>query len=128
MGAKLVVYRVMKSAADGRPECSCERNKLGATPMDIEPAADGTVAPQAKGMSVTADPRRLPAPLRPERFPGGSGRLPLFELDANALGAELSLHPGAPHAHAVLQPGRAMHIREYQQALWRTRPAWQETL
>jgi hypothetical protein len=120
------VYRVMKPAPDGLPECSCEPNKLGATPKDLEPRPDGTVAPEGKGMSVTADPRRLPGPLRPERFPGGSGRLPLYQLDPTTLGGDLVLHPLRPRAHAVVQPSRVMHVIDYQRALWRSRPAWQE--
>jgi hypothetical protein len=77
-------------------------------------------------MSVTADPRRLPAPLRPERFRGGSGRLPLYQIDPATLGGDLVLEPARPRAHAIVQPARVMHIIDYQKALWRSRLAWEE--
>jgi hypothetical protein len=121
----------MPTGGDGRPECSCEQNKLGATPRDVQPNTNGEVGPVAQGgrpqgMSVTTTPERLPSPLRPERFPGGSGRLPLYRIDLAGLGADLALHPARPRGHAYVEPTRVMHIVDYQAALWGTRDSWQE--
>ncbi len=124
--AMSAVYRTMMAEPSGQPECACERNKLGATPADITPDGAGVVGPSKKGMSVNANPAKLPAPLRPERFAGGSSRLPLFSIESEALGAELELAPASPKAHAVVQPTREMHILDYQQALWRTQPSWRK--
>jgi hypothetical protein len=109
---------------DGQPACSCERNKLGVHPGDIQPTPDGSVVPERKGMSVNVNPMRLPPALRPERFRGGHGRLPLYAILPSKLGPDLTLHPASPRAHAVVQPARPMHVEQFQRALWRTRGEW----
>jgi hypothetical protein len=120
------LYRPMRPASDGRPECGCASNRLGVRPRDIRVREDGTVRPEREGMSVNADPMKLPPSLRPRSL-GGSGKLPLYEIEPAALGIDLSLAPSEPHAHAIVQPARVMHIAEYQSALCRTRPAWSKT-
>jgi hypothetical protein len=116
----------MEPADDGRPLCGhAAGNRLGATRNDIQPRHDGTVAPERKGMSVNANPRRLPVPLRPEWLANGGGVLPLYDIEPAIIPErDLALEPPRPKAHAVVQPARVMPIDEYQKALCVTRDHW----
>jgi hypothetical protein len=119
-----VLYRPMAPALDGHPACGNLRDMLGVRPrIDVRPRADGTVGPDGRGMSVNADPQRLPPSIRPQRR-GGTGKLPLYKIGPPALGAALALEPPMPSAHAVVQPAREMYIDDFQDSLCATRGAW----
>ena len=97
-------------------------------------AADGTVKPSNRGMSVAPSLAALPQALVPERLRGirpgarGSDRLKVFRLETVALQSAgisdfLELVPTSSK-HGVVQPSRPMLVIEYQGHLAATRPFW----
>lgn len=79
-------------------------------------------------MSVTPDdPARLPLHFRPISM-GGAGALPVFALNLEMLGNDLSYRadPKKPSKHGFIEPAAPVHVEEYQRALARTAPAWLE--
>jgi len=103
---------------------------LGATWGDLP---GDPVPPEVGGMSVNADPRQLPAPLRPswveKNGKRGTGMLPMYEIAPRVLTAsgDLTLNPAQPHRHASVEPSRGMPRAAYQSALCITRGEWGET-
>lgn len=120
------VYRVMRASQDGLPEVGADRFKLGAEiPRDIEPAADGTVRPQRRGMSVFDDPNALPAHLLPTHL-GGDSPIPLFHFPGSWPGSLSVAQQGRNPHHHVVQPARQCPLADYQAALASTRPGWEQ--
>ena len=124
------VFRAMRRASNGQPACGSGACQLGVRPgTDIPVDADGFVRPQSGGLSVTPiDIRYLPPHVRPIRFPGGRGKLPVFGLHTAHLRMPLMLRldPGNPERHAFVEPDAAMLLRDYQTALCATASHWQE--
>jgi hypothetical protein len=124
------VFRAMRRASNGQPACGSGACQLGVRPgTDIPVDADGFARPQSGGLSVTpTDIRYLPPHVRPIRFPGGRGKLPVFGLYTTHLRAPLSfrLDPGNPERHAFVEPDSVMLLRDYQTALCATAVRWQE--
>jgi hypothetical protein len=78
-------------------------------------------------MSVSPDdPLNLPYFRRPPGFQG-TGRDPVWALAEGDLGPDLRYRPDpARPGHGFVEPARPMTLREYQQALARTRPLWRK--
>lgn len=121
------LYRSMKVAGDGLPELGRSARQLGVRPqIDISVDEDGVVVGGAGGMSVAPDsPFRLPPHRRPSEL-GGTGKDPVWELDASSLGELLSYRedPLLPGEHGFVEPGSPMGLERYEAALGATREVW----
>jgi hypothetical protein len=117
----------MKREADARPRCGSSANELGVRPgIDIRPDAGGLVQPRTGGLSTTPDdPSKLPPHVRPQSL-GGKGKLPVFVLEVDALGEELTSRrdPEHPRRHAFIEPAAAMALAGLQRVLCSTRDNW----
>jgi len=124
------LFRAMQKGTNGVPICGTGDLMLGArVPIDVRPDADGKVWPGRGGMSVTpGDPRRLPTHLRPEGLEKGTGRLPVFAIDLDALELFLAFRPDAkkPDKHGYVEPHGPMMLDDFQATLFRTAPHWRE--
>jgi hypothetical protein len=123
------LFRGMKEDADGCPEVGESARTLGVRPGIDVPAKDpgDFVHPGQGGLSVGPDdPLNLPAHRRPPPF-GGTGRDPVWVLDAGDLGPDLRYRPDLLRSgHGFVEPVRPMTLGEYQQALARTRRLWRK--
>jgi hypothetical protein len=124
------LYRSMKTAGDGYPEPGPTARTLGVRPgIDIPVDVDGIVVGGEGGMSVAPDSAaHLPEHRRPPSH-GGTGKDPVWELDAAELGDSLvyredSLMPGV---HGFIEPRQPMAFTEFEAALVETRQAWRLT-
>lgn len=71
------------------------------------------------------DPLKIPKHLRPEKFGGDAGNLPVFELHLSSLSPELSHRLTSP-THGMIEPRTAMPLATYQSLLCATKPNWRE--
>ena len=77
-------------------------------------------------MSVSpGSPRGLPIHLRPEAL-GGAGRVPVFAIVRETLGADVVFRPDErkPDRHGFVEPAVVMMLDKYQSALFQTAPNW----
>lgn len=123
------LFRAMREAADGLPEVGTAANHLGVRPGGTRHSDVGAidardpVAPGGGGLStVPDDPRHLIRFHRPPSL-GGSGKNPVWAIDADDLGPDLIVRMDTP-SHALVEPSRAMTLQSYQQALAATRGRW----
>lgn len=118
----------MKRGDDGKPQCGKSSNVLGVRPgIDLPLDARGHVQPLTGGLSATPDdPARLPPHVRPSSLNGGHGKLPLFELETNALDRSLIVRPDPkqPTKHVFLEPAHGMPLSDLQVILCATRTDW----
>lgn len=121
------LYRSMRTAGDGLPAAGSTARALGARrEIDIRVDDDGMVVGGGGGMSVAPDsPMNLPGHRRPPQY-GGTGKDPVWELDAVELGNELVYRedPLMSGVHGFVEPAMRMPFDGYQDALLRTRGAW----
>jgi hypothetical protein len=123
------LFRSMKEDKDGLPTVGPGGRLLGVRPAG-SPTPDVPVAspsdlllPGQGGMSVVpADPMHLPRHHRPAGL-GGTGRDPVWSLETEDLGPELQFRQDRP-THGLIEPQRAMTLRDYQDALAQTRVRW----
>lgn len=117
----------MKATSDGYPETGPTARTLGVRPrIDIPIGAGGLVVDGEGGMSVApASPENLPAHRRPPEH-GGSGKDPIWELDAADLGAELVYRedPLMTGLHGFVEPVLPTTFDAYESAVLATRRAW----
>ncbi len=118
----------MKSAYKDEPrEPRAGSRTLSARPnIDIPINEDESVEPETGGMSVSPfSPENLPPHRRPPKF-GGTSKDLLWELDTDALPAELVYRPDpdAPDQHGFIEPSYPMPFEQYQRALRGTRNLW----
>ncbi len=117
----------MKQDEDGKPLCGARANELGVRPgVDITADANGQVHPATGGLSTTPDdPSLLPPHVRPPRL-GGKGRLPVFVLDVECLGAKLTSRRDPKHQtrHAFIEPAASMALAALQTLLCAGRENW----
>jgi hypothetical protein len=120
------LYRSMKAASDGHPEPGRTARTLGVRPgIDIPVGVDGLVIGGEGGVSVGPDsPRNLPTHRRPPEY-GGTGKDPIWELDAADLGDELMYRedPLMPGVHGFVEPVLPTTFDAYESAVLETRRA-----
>jgi hypothetical protein len=124
------LYRAMRADADGLPAVGPTARTIGVRGLEAAPFEDvpallptDVVPPRVGGMSVApSDPVHLP-PLRLPVSMGGKGRDPVWELDTNDLGPDLTARLDSP-VHGLVEPVRPMTRAELQSALELTRPRW----
>jgi len=121
----VLLFRVLKVGADGKPVVGTRRNMLGVRPtdpnntdpkrlFDVNAVNDtDTVAP-GRGLSTSIIPT-------PQRVQPGEA---LFVVETTDLPAELGSNPDRP-PHCLLEPTRPLTLAEYQQVLASTRDLWQ---
>jgi hypothetical protein len=96
---------------------------LGVRPGDDIPVINGRVTPGTGGMSVALDtPMNLPDHRRPSQF-GGTGKDPVWEIDLDSLGDDLTFRQDKPN-HGLFEPAREMSIDECQLALAALKSRW----
>ena len=112
----------MREAPDGLPEVGATARSLGIRPGADCPAL-GTTGPGDGGMSVAPnDPMHLARIRRPPEF-GGTGKDPVWYIEADDLGPGLVVRPDSA-AHALIEPDRPVTDAEFQQLLADTRGRW----
>jgi hypothetical protein len=124
------LYRAMRVEADGLPAVGPTARTLGvrgleAYPYEDIPALHDTdiVSPLVGGMSVApGDPIHLP-PLRLPVSMGGRGKDPVWQLDTNDLGPDLTFRQDKP-VHGQIEPAGPMTRADFQSALESTRGKW----
>jgi hypothetical protein len=124
------LYRTMREAADGLPVVGPSPRTLGVRPGSFPnpdvPAVqpDDLVQPGDGGLSVAPDdPMYLPYFRRPPSL-GGKGSDPVWYIELDELGLDLSFRQHKT-THGLIEPSRPMTLREFQDALARTRNRWQ---
>ncbi len=124
------VYRSMKEGTTGTPAVGDNSRSLGVRPGIDIPASNpsDTVEPAQGGMSVSPDtPLNLPPFRRPPEWQG-TGRDPVWAIDTDDRGPDLSYRPDPDNeGHAFVEPSRPMTQQEFADALAKTRERWQKT-
>lgn len=122
------LYRAMKEAADGLPIVSPFRG-LGIRPGTMRKAdvkainPSDVVVPGAGGMSVVPqDPGHLPIHRKPLSL-GGTGRDPVWYIEASDLAPDLRFRQDKP-THGLVEVDQPMTLQEFQDAVARTRIRW----
>jgi hypothetical protein len=119
----------MREHASGFPEIGPNARALGVRPGIDLPAIlpYEIVQPGQGGLSVSPDdPMKLPYFRRPRGFQG-TGKDPVWAINAAQLGPDLSYRPDPSHpGHGFIEPIRSMTLDEYQGALVRTISFWEE--
>jgi hypothetical protein len=117
----------MKDDGEGQPACGPTARTLGVRlEGDILIRDDGTVEPQAGGMSVAIDEiQNLPVHRRPPEH-GGIGPDPVWQIDESDLPSTLVVRadPDDPSRHGFVEPIDAMPLSDYQEALAASRGFW----
>jgi len=123
--SKKRLYRGMKETEEG-PEIGPSARTLGARPdVDIS-VVNGQVEPDNGGISVSPDdPANLPPHRRPPAL-GGTGRDPVWEIDADDLGPHLRYDEDTPGKHGTIQPAYPMTLEEFQRRLAETQGRWRK--
>jgi hypothetical protein len=123
------LYRSMKEAPDGFPDVGPSSRLLGVRPGNatkpdvLAVLPTDPVLPGQGGMSVAPDdPMNLPRHLRPASL-GGSGRDSVWYIDMEDLGSDLAFRQDRP-THGLIEPQRALSLREFQDALAGSRLSW----
>jgi hypothetical protein len=81
-------------------------------------------------MSVSPDnPLHLPRHRRPPEL-GGTGKDPVWCINADELGPDLRYVPDSAHpaAHGFIEPARPMPLRQYKRALEATGSVWRRVV
>ena len=128
-----MLYRTMRGAQDGRPECcataSCLGVRVDTERPDVDLEDDGTVHPRDGGLSVVPDdPGLLKPHIRPTWL-GGRSTKPLWVIADDSLPPNLLYVPDSgsgPVAHGLIKPRVQMLAGDFQAALANTRPHWEE--
>jgi hypothetical protein len=123
------LFRTMRADLDGYPVVGRERSMLGvriAGPLpDIRVLDDGTIKPEAGGMSVFIDPRKMPKSLRPRTLkekPGESPH-PCFKIEEAKLPATLAFRKDKDY-HGLVEPAAQCAFADFEAQLGATRVEW----
>lgn len=126
----MLLFRSMKESFDGLPEIGPSTRTLGVRPgIDVSARdPDDVVRPGQDGMSVSPDdPGYLPYFRRPPEF-GGTGKDPIWSVRENDLGSELRFRPDPanPGTHGFIEPSFPTTLKNYQDALAKSRVHWKK--
>jgi hypothetical protein len=124
----------MIADVDGLPLVGRSARSLGirtineATDPDVFViAADDVLQPGTGGMSVSPDdPNHLPPFRRPPAL-GGRGKDPVWVIDTADLGMELQFRQDSS-THGLIEPAHPTMLKEFEEALARTRARWQRVI
>jgi hypothetical protein len=119
------LYRVMRVAADGKPEVGTRGSMLGVRPtdptntdpkaiFDVDAVNDADTVKPGKGLSTSPDANARQA----------RKNQAVFEIDTDDLGPDLRPNEDSP-GHCLIEPAQPMTLAEYQAALEATRDLWQ---
>jgi hypothetical protein len=111
-----------------RPLLAETASGLGVRNWEVQFDEDGMVEPGTGGMSVSPNSvDHLPRFFRPRSY-GGTGKLPVWSIEADDLGESLTYRPDPddPETHGFVEPLRPMSLEEYRLALAETRDQWQQ--
>src|SRR4051812_9044043 len=104
----MLLYRSMREAADGLPEAGAGARRRGGRPggtqkSDVAAVHDhDLVTPGGGGMSTAVDDPRHLSPFRRPPCLGGTGRDPVWVIDADDLGPDLTARLDTPR-HALIE-------------------------
>lgn len=119
------IFRPMRPADDGKPTLGRSLSTLGVRPgHDLPVDADGSVAPETGGMSVTPDRVEDVPPALLPRSLGGEGRHPLFVLAVELIPATLRVRVDNPK-HANVEPSVRCGFEVYELHVQGTRSNWE---
>lgn len=122
-----LLYRAMEEDGEGHPQVGQSARRLGVRPgTDIPVDDEDEVEPYTGGMSVTPEsPDRLPFFRRPPGL-GGTGKDPVWEIDSDQLGENLTYRPddASPGTHGFVEPARRMRLDDFEDLLALTRDSW----
>jgi hypothetical protein len=119
----------MRADADGLPVVGREFSMLGvrvAGPRpDIRVLDDGTIMPEAGGMSAFIDPRKMPKSLRPRTLPEkpGESPFPCFSIEDVKLPSALAFRKDKDY-HGLVEPRVPCRFEDYEAQLGATRVEW----
>ena len=121
------MFRAMKAEEDGLPQVGRSGRQLGVRidgpNRDLIVGHDGLVDPGTGGMSVALDAaQNLPKPRLPKSL-GGEGRDPVFTMFTIEV-PEALLVRADHYPHALLEPSRRCHLRDFESNLASTRLLW----
>lgn len=131
-----LVFRAMKRDEDGLPSVEHSASGLGVRPAtDVDVDAQGNVAVNGKGMSVSPSWRVLPISRIPKRLrdkvPGARGSNNTFcfkagtgPFEAGSFAPGLALEPDSA-THGCITPVQRVVLTQYQGDLAATRADWQ---
>jgi hypothetical protein len=93
---------------------------------DIQVLDDGTVKPEAGGMSAFIDPRKMPKPLRPRTLPEkpGESPYPCFMIEESKLPTPIVFRKDKDY-HGVVEPRAQCTLEHYEAQLASTRADWE---
>ena len=118
------LYRTMRMDDDGLPEISPSARGLGVRPDDIPVDENGYVYPGTGGISVSPnDPMNLIPHRRPLWLPGGTSKDPLWMINSNNLGPDLTYKPDTSR-HGFIEPAYPMPASQYKESLANTATSW----
>ena len=123
------LFRTMRADTDGQPVVGRGFSMLGvriAGPQpDLRILDDGTIMPEAGGMSAFIDPRQMPKSLRPRNLPEkpGESPFPCFSLADAKLPSTLVFRKDKPY-HGLVEPREQCAFEEYEGQLGATRTHW----
>src|SRR5436309_1890023 len=123
------LFRAMQEDAIGLPLMVPSARGLGVRPRIDVPAIrlHEIVHPGQGGLSVSPDdPMNLPYFRRPPKLQG-TGKDPVWVIDATGLGTDLCYRPDPIRSgHGFIEPVRLMTLDEFQKAIAQTRASWRK--
>jgi len=129
MRPSYTLFRTMRADVDGHPIVGREFAMLGvriAGPQpDIRVLDDGTIKPEAGGMSAFIDPRKMPKSLRPRTLKEkpGESPYPCFRLDEAKLPVVLVFRKDKDY-HGLVEPRAQCAFEDFEAQLGETRVEW----
>jgi hypothetical protein len=125
-GAGRILYRAMREDHSGAPMIGPTARTLGVRPhVDVLLDAAGLIQPGTGGLSVAPDrPENLHPLRRPPAF-GGTGKDPVWYINADLLPGDLQFRQDSL-THGLIEPRMPMSLADFQDALARTRTAWKK--
>jgi hypothetical protein len=119
----------MRADVDGLPAVGREHSMLGVriagSQPDIRVLDDGTIKPEAGGMSVFIDPRKMPKSLRPRTLKEkpGESPYPCFRIEEAKLSSKLVFRKDKDY-HGLIEPSAQCAFEDYEAQLGATRVEW----
>ena len=127
----MLLFRAMIEDVDGKPKVGPAATMLGVRagpkvpPADVIASSPIDLVVSGFGLSVAPnDPAFLPVFRRPPEIDGGTGKNPVWMIESDNLGPDLTFHFDKPPGHGLIQPAKTMTLGHFQLALMLTRERW----